>query len=206
MYILLFICLFLVMLSLIMTLVAMARLEVLRKQNDLLERQLQQLLGDYQHLQAQVEAVPESRTPAQQAELAPVMSADANPEQNPVLVLRQQLRRVQEVLGHYAERHQGQYPANLGTLVQFANRQNLQQVVANPYTGARNPLISEDVCLDITHDPADEGLSEQAGKLLYQAQLDEAGRAHSYTLAAFDQAGLLLKEDNGEVITLNPDN
>lgn len=194
------VCLILVVISLIMTLNAMTRLEILRKQNDLLSQHMQKLQSEHNNLLSQTQAKEwnvgvEIPTTEQ--------SDDKTTELSPEALLQQQMEAFQTVLSAYATNHAGKYPTGLSSLIDFANRHGFQQVVNNPYTEGHNPLVSEDLCLDITHDPADEGLSEHAGRLLYQAHLDPDGEAISYTLAAFDQQGFLIKDKQGEVLTLN---
>lgn len=184
-----------------MTLNAMTRLDILRKQNDLLNQQMQKLQSEHNDLLAQMQPPPQESfkvptKPQTESEnkSSEVIAADQ---------LKEQMHLLAGILQAYAERYEGRYPSSLKTLIDFSNRNNFQQVVQNPYTGSRNPLVSEDVCLDITYDPADEGLSEHAGCLLYQAHFGAEEQVDGYTLAAFDQQGTLLKDELGEVLILN---
>lgn len=197
-------CFLLVIASLILALNAMTRLESLRQENSRMFSEIQQLRRDYTQLQDQLKpaepvSIKAAEPVAESAEspAAPAPAAPEDPEQS----LRQALKQVAQVLQAYQKAHQGRYPGDLDSLIRFANRRNLQQDFKNPYTLARNPLFSEDVLLNITHEPVDEGLSEFAGRLLYQARLNPAREAIAYTLAAFDGAGKLL-ESAGEVYTL----
>lgn len=194
-------CFLLVIASLILALNAMTRLESLRQENSRMLSEILQLRRDYTQLQDQLkppEAVSiTAAEPLAEHPAAPELAAPEDPEQS----LRQALTEVAQVLQAYQKAHQGRYPGDLDSLIRFANRRNLQQDFKNPCTLARNPLFSEDVLLNITHEPVDEGLSEFAGRLLYQARLNPAREAIGYTLAAFDGAGKLL-QSAGEVYTL----
>lgn len=205
MNILLAFCLLLVMISLIMALNAVTRLERLRQHNDLMQKELDQLRLDYTQMQERVLATaapaPASTQPEPEAsrQEEPEPSAAVSPEE----LLQEQLRQLQAVIEAFRRQHAGRIPASLESLSTFANRQGLQRQIENPYTRARNPLVSEDVCLDITHEPTDEGLPEYAGRLLYQANFGARAQITGYTLAAFDGRGLLLKRPDGEVLTLS---
>lgn len=194
-------CFLLVIASLILALNAMTRLESLRQENSRMLSEIQQLRRDYTQLQDQLrppEAVSiNAPEPLAERPAAPELTTPEDPEQR----LRQALSEVAQVLQAYQKAHQGRFPAELDSLIRFANRRNLQQDFKNPYTLARNPLFSEDVLLNITHEPVDEGLSEFAGRLLYQARLNPAREAIGYTLAAFDSAGRLLQSGD-EIYTL----
>ena len=58
------------------------------------------------------------------------------------------------------------------------------------------------MCMDITTVPADEGLIENVGKLLFQANSDDEGNVNDYTIAAFDNDGLLIRGDDGNIFTV----
>ncbi|PKL76168.1 MAG: hypothetical protein CVV27_11660 [Candidatus Melainabacteria bacterium HGW-Melainabacteria-1] len=198
MNILLAFCLLLVMISLIMAMNSVTRLERLRQHNDLMQKELDKLRKDYLQMQEHLMAtapVAEIETPAAKPQ-------PESPPAKPEDVLQEQLRQLQAILEAYRRQHSGRFPDSLQMLVDFANRQGLQKTIENPYTGARNPLVSEDVCLDITHEPTDEGLPEFAGRLLFQANFGPRSQIAGYTLAAFDSQGLLLKREDGEVLTL----
>jgi len=208
MSIMLAICLLLVIATLILALNAWTRLDGLRHENRLMHDQITQLRQEYEQLQIRLLSAPPAPAGAEakaESQSRPAESVAAEPEASlsPEQVIYQQMQQVEAVLQAYQREHRGDYPSSLESLIRFANRHNLQQTVTNPYTQARNPLLSEDVLLDITHDPADEGLAEYAGRLLYQARLSSDERALGYTLAAFDSQGSLLKAASGEVRTLS---
>lgn len=197
-------CFLLVIASLILALNAMTRLESLRQENSRMLSEIQQLRRDYTQLQEQLnppETSPKATEPEATAEAKSAPPPNFPEPKDPEQTLKQALSQMEHVLQAYQKAHQGRFPNDLESLIRFANRRNLQQDFENPYTQARNPLISEDVLLNITHEPVDEGLSEFAGRLLYQAQLNPAREATGYTLAAFDGAGKLL-QSAGEVYTL----
>lgn len=196
-------CLLLVIISMILALNAVTRLERIRLQHDMMQKEFNQMRQDYTQLQerllaAAVEAAaPKPGKPAE-TEAAPPPAPSLSPEES----LQEQLRSFQTMIEAYRRQHAGRFPGSLETLATFANRQGLQKIIENPYTHARNPLISEDVCIDITYDPADEGMPEYAGRLLFQANFGPRAQVAGYTLAAFDANGMLLKRDDGEVLTL----
>lgn len=198
MSVLLGICLLLVMLSLVMALNAFTRLEQIRKHNELMQQELSKLRQEYMILQEKLLGQPQAALPGAKKANEAHAAKDLPTEQ-----LLQQLQALQFVLDAFRKQNEGQYPHNLEILIRFADRQHLQKMVQNPYTQTQNPLVSIDTCLDITHDPADEGLAEYAGRLLFQAHLDENDQATGYTLAAFDGKGLLLKGPDGQVLTLS---
>lgn len=197
MNILLGICLLLVMVSLIMALNSMTRLERLKHQNELMQKEL--LLLKQEYLQLQERMILSQGSPRSATASSP-RPAEAEAE-DPKSILQEQMQLLQAVLEAYRQQHEGRFPRDLISLARFADRQDLQKMVENPYTHTRNPLVSEDVCLDITHDPADEGLPEYAGRLLFQAHLGPQDQALGYTLAAFDEKGMLLKDTRNEVLT-----
>lgn len=192
-------CLLLVMVSMILALSAVTRLEQIRMQHQLMQKEFTQLRQEYSQLQERLlQAAVEAAQPAKTAE----PEVPAAPTQSPEEILQEQLRQFQGILEAYRRQHAGRIPASLESLATFANRQGLQKVVENPFTHARNPLISEDVCIDITHDAADEGLPEYAGRILFQANFGPRAQVVGYTLAVFDANGMLLKRNDGEVLTL----
>lgn len=211
MSILLAICLLLVMASLIMTLSSSTRIDELNKQNQLLQREIERLRKDYAHLLQQFQmiephvsqaTVPAAPAPSQTASLRSEDLAVLNPREKQEY-LKQQAFELQALLEAYALQNQGEYPHSLQSLARFVERMNKQIWYINPYTLQRNPLTSEDSCLDITHDAVDEGLQEHAGKLLYQAHFDDQDRASNYTVAVFDEQGILLRQEDGSLFTLS---
>lgn len=194
---LLALCLILVIASMLIALNATSRLDLLRRHNDSMQSELSQLRSDYQELQALL-------APSGQAEAETTPEAEPDPEKPPEIRAREQLMQYVQDLGaglaKYAERNAGLFPANLDNLSRFAESRGLNNSAQNPFSGLHGRLFSADTILDITHEPADEGLSEYAGKILYQAQLNPEGQASDYTLAAFDGAGFLLKTADGEIL------
>lgn len=209
MTILLGICLLLVMVCLIMALNAFTRLDRLRHQNELMQKELVLLRQEYLQLQERVIGGPaaaqnQNQNQAQtEAEPQDAQTAPAPEKKSPQDILQDQLAQFQTILEAYRRQQSGRFPASRDELAAFANRYGLQKTVENPFTGARNPLLSEDVCLDITHDLIDEGLPEYAGRLLFQAHLDPRGQVTGYFLTALDQRGMLLKRPDGEALTLS---
>lgn len=199
MAILVVVCLLLVIVSLLMVLNAMTRLDLLRRHNESMQKELAALRQDYQHLQAQFFPGPDPLASRQQ----PEPPAEEDPRETAREQLLNQMFAYQKVLERYAHKQAGRYPSCLEYLINYAENQGLQQKVRNPYSGLYVPLFSPEAALDITHDPADEGLAEYAGRILYQAQLNPEGVALGYTLAAFDDKGMLLKSAEGEIITLS---
>lgn len=185
-----------VMASLILVLNAFTRLDQLRQQNERLQSQMELLQAEYAQVQASLMSQPEALT-------AP--PAKSEKKQTPFQILQGQLQQIQSILEAYIRQHDGAYPPSLKNLIQFTEENKLQKTATNPYTQSKSPLLSEDHCLDITHDPADEGLPENAGKILFQAHLNDE-KAQGFTLAAFDKEGLLLKTPEGQVLTLTQQN
>ena len=201
MIVLLAVCLVVMLISVFMVLNALLQMETLRQQNTVFQSELIQLQKAHQHLLEQLyppEPPPKAKLEAE-AEAEALIKAEAQDEA--VVTLQADLQRVQKLLEkHYLKL--GYYPDSVSMLIRFAERQQVSPSRHNPYTGLHAPLFHADTLLDITHDPVDEGLSEFAGRLLYQAHLEPEGRGMGYTLAAFDDAGLLLKQASGEVLTL----
>jgi hypothetical protein len=207
---LLALCLVLVMGSLIMTLSSSARVDDLGQQNALLRREMEQLHKEYAQLLLQVQQI-DSFAPAKlktavlasEPPIAKLVDPSGLSAREKIELLKQQAYQLQSLIEAFALQNQGDYPESLYSLQRFAERQEVQEWAVNPYTQQRNPLTSEDACLDITHDAVDEGQSEHAGKLLYQAHFDDADRIHNYTLAAFDELGVLLRREDGSLFTLS---
>ncbi len=206
MLMLLGVCLLVMLGSIFVVLNALQQMDALRKQNTVFQTELKQLQQAHQQLLQQLYP---AATPAEseaksalEAEQAAKAEAKAEARDEALASLKEDLFQVQRLL----EKHHlklGYYPDSVSVLMQFAEQQQNTPSRHNPYTGLYAPLFSEKTLLDITHDPVDEGLSEYAGRLLYQAHLEPEGRGSGYTLAAFDEAGLLLKDASGEVLTLN---
>lgn len=200
MILLLVVCLLVMLVSVFMVLNALQQMETLRQQNTVFQAELTQLQKAHQQLLAKLyppEPTPKAELEAQ-AEAEAEIKAEARDEAATALL--SDLQRVQKLLEkHYLKL--GYYPDSVSTLIQFAEQQQVTPSRHNPYTGLHAPLFNGDTLLDITHDPVDEGLTEFAGRLLYQAHLEPEGRGVGYTLAAFDDEGLLLKDETGEVLT-----
>lgn len=197
-------CLLLVIISMILALNAVTRLERIRLQHDMMQKEFTQMRLEYTQLQERLlaAAVEAATVPPKPGKVAESEAAPPPPSLSPEESLQEQLRIFQTIVEAYRRQHAGRFPGSLETLATFANRQGLQKTIENPYTHARNPLISEDVCIDITYDPADEGMPEYAGRLLFQANFGPRAQVVGYTLAAFDANGMLLKREDGEVLTL----
>ncbi|MGE3726704.1 MAG: hypothetical protein AB7I41_14185 [Candidatus Sericytochromatia bacterium] len=206
---LLALCLILVMGSLIMTLSSSSRVDNLSQQNELLRKEMEHLRKEYTQLVQQVQqmdgfALPKTKLagPASGTAAAPSLPTGLSAADK-LKLLKQQAYQFQSLVEAFSLQNQGEYPETLVSLQRFAERQGVQEWVVNPYTEERNPLTSEGACLDITHDAVDEGQSEHAGKLLYQAHFDESDRIHNYTVAAFDELGVLLRREDGSLFTLS---
>lgn len=206
MFLLLGVCLLVMLGSIFVVLNALQQMDALRKQNTVFQTELKQLQQAHQQLLQQLYPAAsadasEGKT-ALQAEQAAKAEAQAEARDEALEAMKEDLFQVQRLL----EKHHlklGYYPDSVSVLMHFAEQQQNTPSRHNPYTGMYAPLFSEKTLLDITHDPVDEGLQEYAGRLLYQAHLEPEGRGSGYTLAAFDDAGLLLKDATGEVLTLN---
>jgi hypothetical protein len=213
--VLLALCLLMVMISLLMTLSSSNRVNELNRQNELLRRELEHLRRQQTLLAQQIQMLD----PSVAAKLGVTASTgqggshgslrlpkpeDVNkmsPEEKQQL-LKQQASQLQVLLETFASQHQGEYPSKLSTLQQFMHTKGLQEWSLNPYTLQKNPLTSEDACLNITHEAVDEGLVENAGKILYQGHPNEDKQIRSYTLLIFDEKGVLLRQDNGDLFSL----
>ena len=201
MILLLAVCLVVMLVSIFMVLNALQQMETLRQQNTVFQSELTQLQKAHQELLTHLyppEPPPKAQLEAE-AEAKAAVQAEARHEAS--ASIRADLERAQKLLEkHYLKLHY--YPDSVSTLIQFAEQQQVTPSRHNPYTGLHAPLFHNDTFLDITHEPVDEGLAEFAGRLLYQAHLEPEGRGMGYTLAAFDDEGMLLKDDAGEVLTL----
>ena len=204
MILLLGVCLIVMLVSVFFVLNALNQMETLRKQNTVFQKELTQLQQAHQQLLQQLypaeDPVSEGRA-ALEAEQAAREQVNNEARDEALETMKEDLFRVQKLL----EKHHlklGYYPDSVDAINRFAEQQQQTPSRHNPYTGMHSPLFDEKTLMDITHDPVDEGLSEYAGRLLYQAHLDPEGRGSGYTLAAFDEEGLLLKTPEGEVLTL----
>lgn len=206
---LLALCLILVMGSLIMTLSSSSRVDNLSQQNELLRKEMEHLRKEYSQLVQQVQQMDSFGTPKTKLASAVSSPATAAPvssglsASDKLKLLKQQAYQLQSLVEAFSMQNQGEYPETLANLQRFAERQGIQEWVVNPYTEERNPLTSDGACLDITHDAVDEGQSDHAGKLLYQAHFEESDRIHNYTVAAFDELGVLLRREDGSLFTLS---
>lgn len=208
-------CMLMVMLSLLMTLSSSNRVNDLGRQNELLRRELEHLRRQQTLLAQQIQMLDPSvaaklgvtasvGTPGAHGSLRLPKPEDINkmsPEEKHQL-LKQQASQLQVLLETFASQHQGEYPSKLTTLQQFMHSKGIQEWGLNPYTLQKNPLTSEDACLNITHEAVDEGLAENAGKILYQGHPNEEKQIRSYTLLIFDEKGVLLRQDNGDLFSL----
>lgn len=205
---LLALCLILVMGSLIMTLSSSARVDNLHQQNELLRKEMEHLRKEYSQLVQQVQHIEgggsfKPRLAGSAADTPVAASVSPLSPLEKLKMLKQQAYQLQSLVEAFALHNQGEYPDSLANLERFADRQGIQEWVTNPYTEERNPLTSEGACLDITHDAVDEGQPKHAGKLLYQAHFDESDRIHNYTVAVFDELGVLLRREDDSLFTLS---
>ena len=195
---LLAICILLVIGSLIMTLIAMAKMELLKAQNEHMAQEMGLLKNDYQKLILAWGGPSKSKNPAPQSSPSPAKEHPNTQEDG----LLENAYKFQALLESYAEDHKGLYPDSLHTFENHVNSEEMNYYVNHPFTQEEVLLVSEAHCLDITVKPINEGIPENQGFLLYQANPDTENQISNYTLAAFDEMGLLLKR-NGEVFTLS---
>ncbi|PIQ24766.1 hypothetical protein COW36_23635 [bacterium (Candidatus Blackallbacteria) CG17_big_fil_post_rev_8_21_14_2_50_48_46] len=209
---LLALCLLLVMGSLILTLSSSARVDTLNKQNELLRREMEHLRKEYHQLAEQVQLIEGGSVSVLKQSASDISAAGALLQADELKLLsarekmelvKQEAYRLQGLVEAYALQNSGEFPQTLDDLKRFVQRKGSQDWYLNPYTTQKNLLISEDSCLDITHDAVDEGLLEHAGKLLYQAHFDEEEHISNYTIAVFDELGVLLRREDGSLFTLS---
>lgn len=194
MTLLLAICLLLVMGCLLMTLSALTQLEKLKTQNKLMAREFKLFRDEYQKLTQGIRPAPASKK-------APLSESPG--ELTPEEQLKANAYQLQTVIERFSFAHKGHYPMSVADLQNFLNQENHTESVFHPYLEKEVPLLGEENCLDITLDPVDEGLEENKGKLLYQANADENNEITDYAIAAFDGQGILLRAKDKQVFTLS---
>lgn len=191
----------LVMASLLINLSSGAQVGLVRQENMRLRQEMDALRKEYQALLAHIQS---AKTPPTPAAVTPTPAAAPVSAPPAVDVLIARLKQLQQLLMVYASHHHGKFPPSLEVLERFLEQQALNPPVLEPPSAEPQPLVSAAYCLDITHQTLEEGHREQAGKLLYQANLDALGEAESFTLAALDPDSLLLRTPVGELLTLGP--
>ena len=194
-------CLVIMVGSMLMVLNAQGQLEILRQQNEVFKKELTQLQRAHDQLIKKLYPAANAEKDAKEKQAEAEQNKRQEARDEALETMQKDLESVQKVL----EKHQlinGGYPNSVESLAAFASAENMNVSRHNPYTGLHIALFDPTNLIDITHDPADEGLRENAGRLLYQAHLDPQGRGVGYTLAAFDEAGMLLKSGD-DVLTLS---
>ncbi|MBC7545468.1 MAG: hypothetical protein H7338_22295, partial [Candidatus Sericytochromatia bacterium] len=115
--------------------------------------------------------------------------------------IRNNARSLQTVVEGFALDHGGAYPASIRELEAYAVANAANVAVTNPFTGIAGFITDQDLTLDISETAVDEGVADNAGKLLYQA--NTAGTlVTGYMIAALDGQGYLFKETDGVPFTL----
>lgn len=194
--------LILVMASLLINLSSGAQVGQVRQENVRLRQEMDTLRKEYHVLLTHIQNV---KQPAPAPAAKPTKDPEPPPPSiSPAEQIKVLLQQLQHLLMVFASHHNGQFPDSLDSLIVFADSENLNPLITHPLTQVENPLVSNQHCVDITHQTVEEGKKEQAGKLLYQANLDALGIAESFTLAAFDQDSLLLRTPEGNLLTLGP--
>jgi hypothetical protein len=110
-------------------------------------------------------------------------------------------RSLQTVVEGFALDHGGTYPGSLKELEAYAVANAANIPVTNPFTGVAGFITDGDLSLDISETAVDEGVTQNAGKLLYQANVS-GDQVNGYMIAALDGQGFLLKESDGVPFTL----
>lgn len=207
--------------SLILTLISSSQLDKLKQQNGQMKAQIDQLKKEYnglfqrlKEMESQVAEEDGDENPAV-AGAATVFGAapaaktkqrttnlDTMSDNDKLEIVKANAYRLQSVTENFSLQNGGRYPDSLGELEQYANATATNEVLTNPFSRNKGPVASAMMSLDITVNPADEGNIENAGKLLFQANSDDEGNVTDYTIAAFDQDALLLRNDEGNVFTL----
>jgi type II secretory pathway pseudopilin PulG len=129
------------------------------------------------------------------------MTLSGTLDESTIKKIRNNARSLQTVVEGFALDHGGAYPASIRELEAYAVANAANIAVTNPFTGIAGFITDGDLTLDISDNAVDEGVTENAGKLLYQA--NAAGDlVTGYMIAALDGQGFLFKETDGVPFTL----
>jgi hypothetical protein len=203
--------------SFILIVTGAAELEKLRAQNRYLVEQISRIRIEQTELIKALQAAPApaaavAAVAAPAGAVAPALSAA---DMSPALVaepagvldeatmkkLKANARSLQTVVEGFALDHAGAYPGSLKELEAYAVANAANIPVTNPFTGLAGFITDGDLSLDISDTAVDEGISQNAGKLLYQANAI-GDQVTGYMIAALDGQGFLLKESDGVPFTL----
>ena len=202
-----FILLLLVIICFVLILNSSAEIEKVRTQNKQLLDQMTKLRSDYETLLKTItsQPAPPSNPNAPQGESADSASKAVKlmSEKEKLQVVKNNAYKIQNILEGYAYDHGGYYSPDLKSLDNYATNTYMNEVVTNPYTNKQAYVTDTSMCIDISLVPADEGITENKGKLLFQANPNEEGKVASYTIAALNGDGFLIKDDNDNVFTLS---
>lgn len=186
-----------------------AEIEKLRQQNRQITEQLLKMKENYQNLlnaikEAGLEISKKSVENGSKEEKLEVTQTQvvspAVSKEEKINIVKENAQKLQGIVEGYAFDHDGYYPPDLKTLDEYASSTYMNEVITNPFTGKQAYATDQSVCIDITKEAIDEGLKENAGKLLFQANPDDNGKITSYAIAALDSEGMLIREDDGETI------
>lgn len=203
--------------SLFMTLSSSAKLDKLKRQNNQMREQLDKLKSEYESLIKRLKSVESDPTKKPTSAAKTATAAGGNgastqsvapaatkmSEQDQLELVKSNAYRLQAILEGYAMEQHGTYPGSLDSLDSYANQTFTNEVVTNPFLNKQAYITDGDMCLDITTVPADEGIPENAGKLLFQANTDDEGKVADYTIACFDGDGLLVRNNDGNIFTIS---
>lgn len=220
MYLLIGILMLLVIGSFILLVTGAAELEKLRAQNRYLVEQMARIRQEQSDL---LKALQEGAAAVAAASQVPVgagaatatgdvapaaltagqsePAAPAPLDEATVKKMRANARSLQTVVEGYALDHGGLYPGSIKELDAYAVANAANVAVSNPFTGIAGFITDPDLTLDISDTAVDEGVIENAGKLLYQAN-KLGDQVTGYMIAALDGQGFLLKETDGVPFTL----
>lgn len=217
MYLFLGILMLLIIGGFILLITGAAEVEKLRAQNRYLVEQIARMRQEQTDLikSLQSQAPLAGAAPAPVAAIPAAVAAGAEPERvsalpevAPAVVdegalkkMRSNARSLQTLVEGFALDHDGTYPANLRELEANAVASSANVTVTNPFNGVSGFITHSDLTLDISETAVDEGMAEHAGKLLFQANVQD-GQVIGYMIAALDGQGFLLKESDGQPFTL----
>lgn len=205
--------------SLVLTLISSSQVDKLKQQNQQMKGQIDLLKKEYnsllQRLQTMEAEVAQDGDEAGVAGAATVFGAapatktkqrttnlDTMSDNDKLELVKANAYRLQALTENFPLQNGGRYPDSLAELELFANSTGTNEMLTNPFSRQKGGVASATMCLDITVNPADEGNVENAGKLLFQVNSDDEGHVTDYTIAAFDQDALLLRNNEGNVFTL----
>jgi len=189
----------LVIVCFLLVLNSTAELEKLRIQNKQLSDQMTKFRNDYDNLL-------KSFQPSSSEQSSPEPEKEATgslTEREKIQIVKNNAYKIQNITEGYAYDHGGFYPADLKALDTYATSTYMNEVVNNPYNNKQAYVTDPSICIDISVLPADEGIAENAGKLLFQANPNEDNKITTYTIAALDGEGFLIKDEGDNIFTLS---